>query len=703
MVISGRPAITDPSQRFGSTYVTIFGPNPEPEYVKAYGIKLNDSEALSGNSMFKRLRDAASFALRDAINEMIQAGRANNTIKLEEVLRSILSADNDNTTIPLFRAIKGHFQIEPIATTNKYGQTSTGINVAYFGKKGIERFRFYSKDFKGNSFRSDIYVKDERTGKRVLNAVSIDSNNENKIANWSASSFIEFLQDKVNFNISLQGVASDNLDNHMSKGFIRKVNGKLIVDIPSKHPFYEEFDSYNDFVVNNNLIRVNTKKSKNGTNFEKFGENQVGNATISVSLPISNVSAENVIPSANTKQLPPNVKIEILSSKEEYDRIVDVFDGKPINGVELVKNILTDEKIQEFAKATEEEQLAFNDLFDIEVEYDSRINDYRKENNINRQPLAITSGDNENATFKWYDEKGNVHESKLKNKNRVLVGPRFVNRAASKIYIGKNNAIKLILHEKIHNIIQSKEKRSIDLLKALEEVYTEFIESVNDKVNFDDLTEKEKEKIELIKNVFEEYRGSSEALLARIQSGQVTNRTETTYRHTEEFLVETLTNEVLYNYLNSVYTNAISNENAQNKDNLLMRIFRAIAKFFGWESANDNTLLMKQFNVVRDFFNESNNTEKVENNTEIEDNIQENENLNEIDNVEEEVIEEASDEDEYYDEDDLSNFAVIDDSYIDTDMIPVHNIDAFKNSLPLSIQSDFATSVQRGEFEMACK
>ena len=107
--------------------------------------------------------------------------------------------------------------------------------------------------------------------------------NEAQVVREARNALIKFLTPICNINIDMNGVMSDNLNDTNYDGFINRRNGKLIIDIPNEvnpdNAVHEEFDSYNDYLIDNNLIRVNTKKSKNGTNFERFGENQRANST----------------------------------------------------------------------------------------------------------------------------------------------------------------------------------------------------------------------------------------------------------------------------------------------------------------------------------------------------------------------------------------------------------------------------------------
>lgn len=702
-IISGRPAITKAGFTAGSTFISLFGINNEPDFVKAYGVRLTDAEAIN-NSAIKPLVRTARQLLKDTIDEMIKDGQHSNTVKLESVLRSILSADGDTSQISLFRAKKGRFTIEPIQVKRKDGSpsTATGLKIVYYHGKDIQRFFFYNKTDRSQPFATSQIDPNGSVGQTLY----YSDKNANYISDIGAKAFFDFLMTKCNINIDAKAVASDNLTDYKPNkgGFFYRENNKFVVHIPStKGDYHAEFDSYNDFLIQGNLIRVNTKKSKNGTNFERFGENQKLNQTISVSLPITDTTQSNT--NIRNSQLPDRIKLDNNTKEEDYISLVNTFQGRSISGMELIESILNDEDKRRFNDVLLNEQLFISDLFPDDINYREDMNHHSRDD-IKQQPIAETAkkaGDK----FKIYD-RHDTHEPKATRDNQVIVGSRFVNMAASSRKSERYKAIKILMHEKMHIILGKPSHKNQQLFNAIDEVYQEFTRLAKEDLANNTLGEQE---TRILQRLLEVYRKAT---------------TPGNTRHLEEFLVDSLTNSVVYNYLNSKYVEGV--EDNKKEDNLLTKIFKALAKFFGWSEAKANTLLMKQLNIIRDIYGNQDEylgdyigaapqTDVVESN----DNADITDDIEEItdDSIEEPIsnddsylsdetveTEEISDEDvEFYDSNDLSdfNFAIVEDISEDIISIPVHNIDAFKNTLPLSLQAEFATSVQQGTFEITCR
>lgn len=695
IVVSGRPARNQEGFKPGSTFLSMFGTDGEPDYVKAYGLRMSDS-AMRSNAAFGKIGSAAFNHFETICRRLFSPtlGIATSTEELEKFFNALLAIDNGGNTIPLFRAIRGKFQVEPISYANG---SASGIKLVYFerGKSPI-RFFIYNKTQYGKPFAFKV-----EDGSNSPMITTTRDRSEAQVVREARTALIKFLTPICNISIDMNGVMSDNLDNTNYDGFINRRNGKLVIDIPNEvnpdNAVHEEFDSYNDYLIDNNLIRVNTTKSKNGTNFERFGENQRANSTLFVSLP----KKSEPVNTGTTS----NVRTENGTTSENYTAFVDTFTNGKASGEQVVDSILTEEDKAKLNEVVGNEDLHFTDLFPTTIEFLPEFNDYDSAD-INTQPLAATVGNRARATLPIY-KNGVKKTTTRRGANRTFVGPKFANMAASSLKARRYNAIKLLMHERIHNILQSQTDKSKTLLKELEEVYNEFVNLVTEDINNGNLSEEDKRILNSLLKVYKKEFAKHKELLAKGNPNS--------FRHIEEFLVDSMTNGVLNKYLNS---KQVENATHNGKpENLLTKIVNAIAKFFGWTSPTDGSLFMKELNVIRDIY--GNNNEIITNQTTTEENVETDTSEDEVnDTAEYETTEDNDDLGSALDEDELSllgededsdysddevDFSTVEDEYMEDDsFIKVGNIDAFGNQLPIEQQAQFATSVAQGLIKTKC-
>lgn len=700
ITISGRPAMDKAGFTPGNTFLSMFGTGGEPDFVKAYGVRLSDS-AMRSNTMFGKIGSAAFNHFETICHKLFTPtlGTSTSIEELERFFNALIATENGGNTIPLFRAIRGKFQVEPISYANG---SASGIKLVYFERgKAPVRFFIYNKTQYGKPFAFKV----EDGANSTSMTTTTKDKSEAQVIREARNALLKFLTPKCNINIDVNGVVSDSVTDTNYDGFINKRNGKLIIDIPNEvnpdNAVHEEFDSYNDYLIDNNLIRVNTTKSKNGTNFERFGENQRTNSTLFISLP---KKSEPVATETTS-----TVKTEQGTTSENYTAFVDAFTNGKATGKQVVESILTTEDKAKLDEVAGEEGVHFTDLFPQTIEFIPEFNDYDA-SDINTQPLAATVGNRDRATLPIY-KNGVKKKTTRRGANRTFVGPKFANMAASSLKARRYNAIKLLMHERIHNILQSQTDKSKTLLKELEEVYNEFVTLATEDINNGTLSAEDKRILNSLLNVYKKEFAKHKELLAKGNPNS--------FRHIEEFLVDSMTNGVLNRYLNS---KQVENATHNGKpENLLTKIVNAIAKFFGWTSPTDGSLFMKELNVIRDIY--GNNNEIITTQTQTEETVENDASETvEKESESEETIEDeddlgsALDEDELAlinDDEDLSSddnsiddevdWSTVEDEYMEDDsFIKVGNIDAFGNQLPVEQQAQFAASVAQGLIKTKC-
>ena len=273
-----------------------------------------------------------------------------------------------------------------------------------------------------------------------------------------------------------------------------------------------------------------------------------------------------------------------------------------------------------------------------------------------------------------------------------------MNMASNRLNKNKRKeAIRKLIHEQLHIKLHEDPKKRLDILTAIDSIYNEYKQQLEQDFKYTTKGTKEYKALEYLKSLSANYKG--ERLL-------------------EEFLVESLTNKTLFDYLNGIKVEGVTDN--KKEETLFTRIARAIAKLFNWV-INDDSLYMKQLNVLRDLTNIPPN----ENNREQEilpDVVEETQKDTDVKPIQTDNTHEALDDAALTsDEDTLEDFmAEWGTEEIDTDsenglystveelseanydFQRVRNIQAFRNSLPLEIRANYDSFLRQGQLEIKC-
>lgn len=690
ILVSNKNVEHIPGFKLGTTLLSVYGNNKYPSLVRSVGIYCNRNKESSLNDENAEINKivtaiakviSSSFAnLRDNPNET----SINN---LKKTLTYLVSCSNNQNIIPIFRAIKGKFVVEDHINNG----IKNGICLNYYAntydKTPVKRLRIYFKDLRnrniiGFSIKDDINPSNNTKAKYGTNEIGT-------AVNYLGNLLSELCQ----INISGTGIKTDNdtQPNTNIEGFItRGENNKLQVNIGES--YNKEFDSYNDFLIKNNLIRVNTKKSENGTNFRNRGDNLKANQNLFVNLPIfEETTTTNSKPVSETKESFSD-HVEKTSNKEVFDSVKTIIkENKTDVSKAIIKEVLGDELLNSFTSVATEFNV-LDDILPTSILYDAYINDYDNNDNV-RGAIAYTNGDGSHPTYTRY-VNGVKRTGRIPVSEKTVVGPLFINMLSSLNINRRKQAIRKLIHEQLHVKLQEDSQKRNKLLEDIVPIYVEFLNNLNKDLATLDKNDPKYKVLNTIKKILSPYKGD---------------------RLFEEFLVESLTNKNFFDYLNSIKTDV---GEIQTKDNLFVRIAKAIAKFFGW-NIKDDSLYMKQLNIINEALSDdnTNNVDNiVENNndTVTEDNTNNNNvetsktDENNTNNSPTEDVFELADEDlQEFDsnDDDLDSFAanfeeVSEDSEGYTKL---GNLDSFRNKLSLEVQPIFDKLVNTGWIEIKCK
>lgn len=688
----------------GSTLVAIYGKNKKPDFAKIIGVKLNDKEKSNNAPLISKLYRQAFAEIEDALYNAFNA-KDKDLTKVVDIIKNLVRCKNINNRIALFAPVQGSFEIEDSDAKDGFFT----VNYSYENRNGTRdnvRFRFYGKSSKDgrpmlgysvniNGKSTSVYQTRFKEGERY------------RIVEEIVNQFNGFVYNYCNINISKIGIESDNGEHSISEGYITNKNGKININIGNIN---ETYDSYNDYLIQNNLVKVNTKINDKGSNYERKSNNPLKEQKLYISLPI-NTERKTETKKENQGYIEPN------SDKKVIDDIKDITDNPEVNaGVEIFNRILGTEEIDRFNDIVEvfndeNSSIDLNDIFPSTIKYNPFMNRYKtiKGKYQIDGAVAYSSGNNRNPYYHIYKD-GKRKTVRIPRTIDAIIGDWFMNMASSNEFHRRKTAIRKLIHENIHKKLGEDSIAREKLFKELVPIYNELMEHVINDITNKNTPEAIKKVARNIYSTFKEY-------VNKTDENSINKRLE-------ELLCESITNEEFFIYMNNIQVEDVGNTNV--KENLFSKIARIIAEFFGWK-IKDNSLYLKELNAIRRALSDENTNSlneeiaKENNNEELPETLIEAEPIK-TDNI---VIEDdltddtISDEDAYAqamneDIDDYDDYSFIDDDdiayeakfeeiQIDIDgYIQNTDINSFVNRFPGDIQARMRNRIASGEVSVKC-
>lgn len=497
------------------------------------------------------------------------------------------------------------------------------------------------------------------------NGTRTDTKNKQEVVN----ALMEIL-DSGKFNMTTAMISQIDASNP-NNGFVLTGKNSYTISIPNLTSENNDYTTLSvqgtitDFYIKHKLLKVNLYKDKKGSNFTTRGTNNRDNRLLQVKI---------------------NRTSPVEDSKEETQMSVITPEQEALNI--LNDNSITD-KATEFVKLVPELKKSLNVLKSLgllpkNIIFDENLNEVEVINGI-----TYYRGDNAQAIL----SNGEVH-----------LGYRWIAMFSGTGEFANNpegfrvEAIKKLIHEQLHLRLNTRNKQAN--LERLGEIYDDF-EKALEKATDED-------KKEFTPYLFKDY--SRENAI-------------------EEFFVESLTNNKLANYLNTIDA---TYDKTELKMNLWQKILKALAKILGID-IKSGKLLEKELYVLQKEIKhfrtkKKNNTNNIELETsQTEENIEE-QKEEQPEETKTEPKEEKSDKTPVTDDGFLSDFDDLEDgldennytndvkksTITETETIkhssitenvthPIANLSAYTRSLPLSIQSRVIGEIEQGERKISCK
>ena len=507
------------------------------EAVHAYGTMAKD---FADGDKGKQIVDAFSTQIKTILEKFYE----NDADSVGTELRTLF----DNAYYARFSSLFDGLYIHNEQDGNGFTITKKSTNANERGKKTIA-FKFADKygfangrpyvEIREIGKPNKIFVFDK--SKQLGYAERTESVNGNlrygevKLGTKNADKFYDalnkFIIDNTNFKIANGYIESDGNGGAPLKGLAKRENGKFVVELGGKR---FESESYNNFLIDNNLIRVNTHV-EDGSNYKRVGERSLsGNQVLEVGLEYHPPVEEKGKPDTSTTEptkktttvtepilpgfdTPDVVKENVKSIAVEKSRARNV-------GRKLAEAIIG----KDFVKQIKSVGGRYS-LFPKVVIFSDKFNNIADAN-------AVT-----NIKDEYIEQDG------LRIPPHVtVIGTKFLS------YLDdaetKPRAIRILMHEQLHQILHSDGNEKY--IGSIKEVYDDFEKAITGTKDYDTLKKflftDEKDDVKL-----------------------------------EEFLVESLTNKQLVDALNNI--KVADTIDKSKKTSLFEKILRAISNIFGWD------------------------------------------------------------------------------------------------------------------------
>ena len=610
-----------------TTLLTLFDRNNTPIHVTALGARLTDDK-MKGNQVFGNIYGAINNIVAELAKEIVDNKSLDSIKNLESTLINVLATpDTPDNVIPVFRAVHGMFHITPIST-DKF----EGINISFndstddskFGAIGI-----YSKTKWGG-----LGYKTETGNPVTLNTSTGEA--KAKAEGIIRKTIMEFIQSHACINIDVNGIKSDGgtvVDGGWLKTKADSDRNRFVIDIPGPKSYHAEFDSYNDFLIKGNLLRVNTYP-EGDSNFSAMNELQQASQILRVNMldlrtntsPVEeNDAYDNTSESITDDGTIDDNVINLDSNIKDFRAIHSIITSNNDNaGLEIFKYLKGENNVEEINKILQELGIGDFNIFPKELIYDPYYN-YKDEAGNDGGFIATANPYGETVEYKNYPHGKIPGVESRRNKklapNKVVLGFRLLNMLSSDEESVRNEGLRKLIHERIHQIIHDPfiTPNTEKVLGAIEKVYKLYESAINSRIADTKKAIKELSEIDksaLTKNDI----AANDNKLAQLQQLLEDYYKVNSFFNSlsgdellEEFITEGMTNEIIYNFLNSVDYVKGSDEYLDNipensNKSIFAKLIDLIAKFFGWETRLDpkreNSLYEKFYETLRNVFNE---------------------------------------------------------------------------------------------------
>lgn len=639
--ISGKQTNDNLGFKMNQTLIAIDNGNGTIDYTNAYpvnwGVTNYEKDGklvnMPHSKVLADLTNAIEGQIIDRLTNLQKGDSLANWNEFRSFLDTLLDYNNNST---LFK-------------TSGVFHRNNGLTYINAGTKAVA---LYACDTKRTGAPTQLVFMEH--GKKVSSYSLLDNGAE------AGKALVQFLRENATVNFAHELLSSDNNTAIPLKGFVsRNADGKLVINIPEyngKNGFNHVEESYNDFMIKNDLLRVDLAQV-DGSNYSRFSSNMKANSVLEFTV-------GDEVKQEEEKPLEPPRKEDVTTNTTDRVKSIIESDSKT-KGLDIAKAILPEEAVNLLNNAGKLTSILPENV----IFANDRIEKFR----------ASEKNNNINAMY----EKGDI-----------VVGDDFFKETSGR-------QVRILIHEGLHKRLHDYgPSQHRKFLNNMTEIYDDFskaidedlkdiadgnIKAVRERRNFED-TLTDEAITDWLKYIdsfkFKEY----------VDRGQLD-------RAKEEFIVESLTNVEFIDYLNKVKVDDVGDK-ARHRTAWQM-IMDFINKLFRLDIA-EGSLREKEYNAFAKALSIDKNADtNVQ--TETEPTIEETQN----EQVEDEVVEDKTPTPGA--DKDINNGVDLDDVYDDDDDVNLSSRSEYPSlystieSLPMEQHSQFATLLASGDISITCK
>lgn len=639
--ISGKQTNDNLGFKMNQTLIAIDNGNGTIDYTNAYpvnwGVTNYEKDGklvnMPHSKVLADLTNAIEGQIIDRLTNLQKGDSLANWNEFRSFLDTLLDYNNNST---LFK-------------TSGVFHRNNGLTYINAGTKAVA---LYACDTKRTGAPTQLVFMEH--GKKVSSYSLLDNGAE------AGKALVQFLKENATVNFAHELLSSDNNTSIPLKGFVsRNADGKLVINIPEyngKNGFNHVEESYNDFMIKNDLLRVDLAQV-DGSNYSRFSSNMKANSVLEFTV-------GDEVKQEEEKPLEPPRKENVTTNTTDRVKSIIESDSKT-KGLDIAKAILPEEAVNLLNNAGKLTSILPENV----IFANDRIEKFR----------ASEKNNNINAMY----EKGDI-----------VVGDDFFKETSGR-------QVRILIHEGLHKRLHDYgPSQHRKFLNNMTEIYDDFskaidedlkdiadgnIKAVRERRNFED-TLTDEAITDWLKYIdsfkFKEY----------VDRGQLD-------RAKEEFIVESLTNVEFIDYLNKVKVDDVGDKSRHRTAWQMIMDF--INKLFRLDIV-EGSLREKEYNTFAKALSIDKNADtNVQ--TETEPTTEENQD----EQVEDEVVEDETPTPGA--DKDINNGVDLDDVYDDDDDVNLSSRSEYPSlystieSLPMEQHSQFATLLASGDISITCK
>ena len=640
-VISGTDGIvTDKLPGTGNTYVFIKTPHGKLVPAKAYGVRVSDTSNKEAQKLFKSIGETLYSIVTP--DDWTKNGKFKNKDAIKARIESLLKSDYKNTTISLLQSRLGNVNINIVDS----GERKIQIEVKDARGKILSAISLNYNESKTQGYHLTNITQTFKNGEQLSKSKYIkisERENDNNTSpidkNKTVNNILEWLKEiKAEICIDKNGLKWDN--------------NKTIVSNSPLLNFQQEalrlsgksYKNYSDFLLKAGLVKLNIAQDVNGRIFKATGRNLKHRQNLKVQLPIKQ-QQEEVVSTIETESLAHyekefdvdvNTRTELLNIIPNVNALANSDTKALDNSYAIIERLLANtvdgrqlvDALSALVKGLDE-KATISSLFPNMVAYDPNGNVIRIGNDGNISDTGVNAYSTSTGTFRTFTDNGRETTRTLTTLNaknervpkvRTILTPRVVSALSSKRVGYRNEGIRVLMHERIHERLRNltpEQRKQFNkeisklhsvFLNTLKQEYRDVCSALNTDGNLqilkDTQVSKENKFAEESKEILSKRKQQIETIWTEVEG--FNRKNETIY---EEFLVNSLTHADVYQYVNKIeYEDTETNK----KENLLIRLINTVARLFGWKEISEKSILKKELDLLNNFLNNNETQESVE-------------------------------------------------------------------------------------------